>query len=456
MNTAIASFRARVSALFGDALVRQLTSGSLWSLIIKVASAGLTYIMFVLISQSMDASEFGRFGFGFNLGTFLAVVASAGLHTAILRWIPEYNAQGRPDESRQALRWSIAVTVFVGLTLTIIAASAVAALRDIPEKAFIFAGLCLILPVACAELFASALRAKGSVIRSQLPRDVLWRLAGIGVAAIALLRGQPSSAVETLLWLAAILMLFVAPQIVLLRHDLVAKDVPIWPDKVLAWHWSSQLGPYWGISVIYASTQYVDVLLVGAFVTAEDAGAYFAASRTASLCALMLVASNMVSAPLISGAFHSGDKHKLQRILRVVSACISVPTILIVMVLITVGKPLLALFDRSFVSAYPAFIVLAVAHGINGICGPMSYVLQLTGHGRNNLIIIAGSYAVGIAAQLLLIPEFGTIGAAWGSGGAIVLWSMLSWYYCRRYLGIDPTMISLMPFGAANRVGTNE
>ena len=452
MITVIASFRARISALFGDALVRQLTSGSLWSLIIKVASAGLTYIMFVLISQSMTASEFGRFGFGFNLGTFLAVVASAGLHTAILRWMPEYDAQGHPDKSRQALRWSIAVTLMAGLVLLAVAALFVAALQHIPEKAFIFAGLCLILPVAFAEFFASALRAKGSVIWSQLPRDVLWRLAGIGLAGVAIYRSEPSSAVETLFWLSAILLLFMVPQIILLWRELVEKDGRTWPDKALAREWSSQLGPYWGISVIYASTQYVDVLLVGTFLTAEDAGAYFAASRTAGLCALMLVASNMVSAPLISGAFHSGNKNKLQRILRVVSACISVPTVLIVTGLVIVGKPLLALFDSSFVTAYPAFVVLAVAHGINGICGPMSYVLQLTGHGRNNLIIIAGSYAVGIAAQVMLIPNFDMVGAALGSGGSIILWNLISWFYCRRYLGIDPTIISLMPLGPANKV----
>lgn len=444
MITAIASFRARISALFGDALVRQLTSGSLWSLIIKVASAGLTYIMFVLISQSMNASEFGRFGFGFNLGTFLAVVASAGLHTAILRWMPEYDAQGQPDKSRQALRWSILVTAIVGLALTVAGALVLAVLREITDKAFIFAGLCLILPVVFAEFLASALRARGSVVWSQLPRDVLWRFAGMGLAGISLYRAQPTSAAETLLTLAAILLLFLMPQIFLLRRDLVAKDAIFWPDKALAREWSSQLGPFWGIAVIYASTQYIDVLLVGALLSSEDAGAYFAASRTAGLCALMLVASNMVSAPLISSAFHSGDTVKLQRILRVVAICISVPTIFIVAGLIIIGRPLLALFDPAFVSAYPTLIVLGIAHGINGICGPMSYVLQLTGHARNNLVIIGSSYALGVGMQIVLMPNYGIVGAAWGSGGAIVIWNVASWFYCRHNLGVDPTVLSLV------------
>jgi O-antigen/teichoic acid export membrane protein len=370
-------------------------------------------------------------------------VASAGLHTAVLRWVPEYEAQARPDDGRRALRWAFGLTTASAIMLMGSAAIVVAALSGVAEKAFIFAGICLVLPMVVAELLASALRAKGSVIWAQLPRDVLWRLAGIGLAVFAIVRAQPSSAAAALMWLAILLAIVIVPQVAMIWHELAAKEGALWPDKALARNWAAQLWSYWGIAVIYASTQYVDVLLVGTFLSSQDAGAYFAASRTASLCALMLVASNMVSAPLISGAFHAGDMVKLQRILRVISVCISVPTIFIAAGLVIGGKPLLSLFDPGFVFAYPALVVLALAHGLNGICGPMSYVLQLTGHARMNLIIIAGSYAVGIVLQIVLMPIYGVTGAAIGSGGAIVMWNIISWVYCRSQLKVDPTLIAL-------------
>jgi hypothetical protein len=61
MASASIPLRERVTALLGDALIMKLAGGSFWSLAIKVSSAGLTYLMLVLIARSMNAAEFGRF-----------------------------------------------------------------------------------------------------------------------------------------------------------------------------------------------------------------------------------------------------------------------------------------------------------------------------------------------------------------------------------------------------------
>lgn len=445
MRAALAAARTRLSAGLANELTRRIASGSLWSLIIKVTSAGFTYAMLALLARAMSTMEFGRFGFAFSLASFLGVVASLGLHTGILRWLPEYEAQGEQAEARRALRWSTAWSLAAGVAvaLAVVLVSAVAPLRG--PRAFLFAGALLVVPLVLAEFVGSALRARGSVIWSQLPRDVLWRLAVLLFVAAVLWRGGSMTAVGGLFLVTVVLIMLIMPQFLLLRAEYRAPDTPRWASTSNVRTWRAQSLAYWGTAVIYASTQYVDTVLVGAFVSTDQAGAYFAAARTASLTALMLVASNMVSAPLISSAYYAGDRRRLDQVLRLVALFISLPTLVVVAVILLAGHQLLALFDPAYVSTYPVLVVLVLANAFNGLCGPMGYVLMLTGHGRTNLRIMSVAYATGLALQVVLLATIGVLGAAIGSSAAIVLWNVACRRVALRRVGVDPTVLSLLP-----------
>ena len=80
-------------------LLRTGLSKSLVSLVIKVATAGLTYGMYVILSRSMGLAEYGYFAFGLSLATILSIGANYGQQTAILRYWPEAMVVGRPQEA---------------------------------------------------------------------------------------------------------------------------------------------------------------------------------------------------------------------------------------------------------------------------------------------------------------------------------------------------------------------
>ncbi len=85
-------------------LLRSGLSKSLVSLVIKVATAGLTYLMYVILSRLMGITEYGYFAFGLSLATILAIGANYGQQTAILRYWPEEMVAGRPQRALNALR----------------------------------------------------------------------------------------------------------------------------------------------------------------------------------------------------------------------------------------------------------------------------------------------------------------------------------------------------------------
>ena len=89
------------------------------SLFIKVATAGLTYLMYVVLSRVMGVTEYGYFAFGLSLATILAIGANFGQQTAILRYWPEEMVAGRPQKALEALRSGGAITIIAGLAISL-------------------------------------------------------------------------------------------------------------------------------------------------------------------------------------------------------------------------------------------------------------------------------------------------------------------------------------------------
>jgi len=445
-----------VRRLASDQDVRTLAGGSILTLVIKVCSAGLTYLMFVLFARVMTTQAFGEFSVGFNIGTLFAVFASLGAHVGITRWWPEYLGTERPALAQRVLYWGMKVTLAGSLAATGILALAgfgLTAFWDSEMSYLVFAAL-LVAPIAFAEYFGNALRAQGSVIASQVPKDLAWRIICCLVAIGCSWLLWPMTAWQGLALLSGVLAMLILFQFIYLYRrsgppaSLKAANRDEGEQVAV---WKGTMRPLWGVAVLHAFVQCVDVPIVGIYLSPEAAGEYFAVVRTANLMGLMLVASTMICAPLISKYVHMGDIATLQRLLRVVSLIIAVPTVAAYALVVVLGKWLLGLFDPAFVTGYPALVVLGFGHTLNALCGAVGYTLMLSGHEGTYFRIMVISYAGVLLFQLIAIPTIGIIGAAFGSTIGMIVWNMWARHVAVRQVGIDSTVFCLFIRSKARR-----
>ena len=85
-----------------SALLQSGLRRSVASLGIKLATAGLTYVTYVVLSRTMSPDEYGRFAFGLALATVLAIGAGVGQPMAILRLWSQETVAGRAQEAIKA------------------------------------------------------------------------------------------------------------------------------------------------------------------------------------------------------------------------------------------------------------------------------------------------------------------------------------------------------------------
>ena len=423
-------------------LLRTGLSRSLASLLIKVATAGLTYAMYVVLSRTMGATEYGYFAFGLSLATLLSIGASMGQQTAILRYWPEEEVAGRRDRAVAAVRAGGALVLWASfaLSVAVIAGAIVMSMATPDPVAHIFAAAALILPMAFAEFWSSALRAQGSVWAALSPRDLLWRLVVpllvVGLFAL----GVALTGWGALLMTAAILLLALGLQYLLARR----RGYEIgWGFGPLRAYWREHGGATrWFLigTVIDSAALNADTIFIGLMVDAESAGVYFNAFRTAGLLTLFMFAITLVVAPMVSRHYHAGEMRSAQAITALCAWAGFVFSLAVFGGYVFFGTTVLGLFGAHTESGYWVLILLSVGLLFDAATGPSRIVMMMTGHERAYVRIFGGIMLMGLAVEIAVIPFWGPVGAAAVNAGSRAVATLTIAWWNRRHIGIDTSL----------------
>ena len=426
---------------------------SVGSLGIKMATAGLTYLTYVVLSRTMTVEEYGHFAFGLALATVLAIAASVGQPTAILRLWSQETVAGNRAGAVAAVQAGSMLNILAGLGIALALCLLVflwvmfLPMRDTANH--LYGAAFLVLPMALAEFNSSALRAQGSLWTALVPRDILWRIA-LPVAVLALFSvGVVLSGADALVLAAALLSGMLALQFwgAMRRRYVLSPVVGV-------------VSPYWrqwgGISrwllagaLIETAALNADVILVGLMLNLESSGLYFNAFRTAGLMTLFTFAIELVIAPMIAQHFHAGEMRKAQAIAAMGSAAGFVFSLVVFIVFFGWGDWILSLFGPAYAEGWVVLVLLALGLLFDAATGPSKIVMMMTGHERAYAVIFGGIMGTGLLVQILIIPIYGVIGAAAVNMGARILAQLSIALWCRLRIGLDTSALGFLAIRTA-------
>ena len=436
----------RLERLFGKAIAEKLVGPTFFAFAIKISSAALSYLMLVAFARMLGADDYGKFGVMLNLGIVLSTVIGFGLPTTILRWWPEYLVKNEPAKAAGAMAHSLRLLCWASLLLVVI--GVIASLLGFGTDMFGFRyGAFAVALLAAATIFADflsgALRATERTILAMAPRDIIWRIASPLVAFLAVRATGQASAALAIACAIAVLVVIDVVQTLGLRKVVDAtvhavRPVSDWPA------WRKTLLPIWGAAVLYALIQQLDVVVVSSMLGSAEAGAYFAAQKTANLLGLAMIAGGLVGAPIMAAHFHANRIAELQKFCRMIAIAIAATTLVGVVLEVALGRQLLGIFDPAFAASYPVLMVLCLGYAIDSLSGPNAYMMQVVGLEAPYLRIMLIVYCIVLSLQLTLIPHFGAIAAAGANAFGTCLWNVAAIWLLRRKVGVDPSILSLL------------
>lgn len=434
-----------VQKLAGSGLATRLLGSGSAALIIKVASAGTSYLMLVAFANLLGPEDYGFFGYILNLSILLSAVFGLGLPTAIMRFWPTHMERGETALARGAVFSSLRALTIATALLTLM--GVLLRLMGIMSselgfaEAWVFTAL-LAGTFAFADYLSGALRAQGNTIWALAPRDIFWRIAAPAVALTIFVATGTSDARSAIFSCLAVMVLVCALQIS--KHINLTRLIAGTGERSIDWPtWTKPLLPLWGAGILYALIQQFDVIVVGTLLGPAEAGAYFAAQKTASLLGLVMIAGGMVAAPMMAASFHAGRMDELQRLCRLLAIAIATSTLAGLVMMAILGNFLLSVFDPTYVSAFGVLMVLSFGFAVDAMAGPSAYLMQMTKLEWTYLRVMAIVYALVIVLQITFVPRYGVLAAAAASAFGVVIWNILAVYLLRKEIGIDPSILSV-------------
>ena len=425
------------------------------SLLIKVFGAILSYAMIVAFAHLLSADDYGRFALGLNGAIIIAALVGWGFNTGVMRYWPQQVVAHNPALAKGTVELGYLITFLSSallLILAVVLSSSLSSAFDVGSRGYVITVFFLGGMIAFADFSTNLLRAQGSILASMLPRDVFWRLA---TPAIAYVLSRQAVALDSTLSL--VISAFVLAVLNIWQGTWIRFNVSAFAGSIKAKRdfrsLIPSLLPLWAAAVVYAMIQQFDVVIVGSLLSKADAGSYFAAQKTAQLLSLVLIAGGLATAPHMSALYHAGKFGELQSLCRKLAIAIAGVTLAGFVFLIFAGKLLLSFFDPQFVAAYPVLIAIALGTVVDAVAGPNAYLMQMTKFEGAYLKTLVICYALVIVAQLMLIPRYGSLGAALASACGIVTWNFLAIYILRRKAGLDPSLLAIiMPPRHANKI----
>jgi O-antigen/teichoic acid export membrane protein len=185
-------------------------------------------------------------------------------------------------------------------------------------------------------------------------------------------------------------------------------------------------------------TPQTDVLVVGALLTKDMAGAYGAASQLAALVGFGVGAVGAIGMPMIAQLYAEGKREDLARLIRHysrINLAVSVPVLAVIAVL---GGRLLGAYGKEFAVAYPVLLILSATQIVNAAVGVQAgYLLTMTGRERAAGRIVGISALTNLGLTAVLTPWLGIPGAASATLLATITRSVLLARHIRRELDIN-------------------
>lgn len=424
--------------------------GALVTILLRVLSLAAMMISSIVIARLLGPAQFGSYSFVLSIVAMASLPVQMGIPTLVMRETAAGAALENWARVRGVWYWSgRAAIVTSTLTLAVLTGALVIigiAKGGLESGAIFYSALPLVPLLGLAEIRGSALNGLKRIVAGTLP-DKILRPLGLAVAliGISMLMPIPVTATTAMMTHSVIALLtFLLGGWLLLRARPAAMvsatgletDGPAWIRTIL---------PIALIGGLQTISHNVDLLMLGLFRSDEEVGVYKVALSASNLTIFGLTALSFYVQPYIVHFHATGDWRKLQRATSMGATGALMLALPLVLVFCLFPAGILSfLFGDAFAAGASPLVILVLAQLGNAAFGFTGMLLPVLGLEKYALYAFVISTSLNIAGNLILIPAYGTVGAAIATGFSVLVWNFACWIVIYRKLNIDATVFGFL------------
>ena len=407
---------------------------------INAVGMALAYASHVLFAKWLGLQQYGYYVYALAWLNVLCIVAQMGFNTSTIRITAELRAQNSNNAIFGLSAFSTQVVLFAGTIILVFGGTLMVMVSDLIEQDQIWT-LSIMLPlvVALSLLYQRMAMLQGyeHVAHAQSYLEIVRPVLLIAVMAALTQFMTVNAPVAMMVNLAVTAVTFVAAAISVNRLMNVVSRATV-QREFRSREWLSVSLPYLAIGGLTVVMQQSDVLMLGTMLGGVAVGLYVPALKLSQLILFPMLAIRSRAAPQLARLFAENNLNELQRQMNITTLVSGLTGLVLVIALIWQRETVLSLFGAEFIESAPAVVVLTLGMGMFALTGGVEVFLIFGPFERVTMLIYALVLSVNIVLNLILIPSFGFLGAAYATTATVVLRGIISTYVVWRFTGILP------------------
>ncbi len=410
---------------------------------------GLFFLSQVIIARCLGLECFGLYALGFTLVKICEIFARLGLNNGGMRFVSIYK-DSNPAKLKAAVISATGISllngILIGAILYFLSANISTSIFHKPELQKPLQLFALGMPfIASMTVVSSLLRGFHTMKYTVYMRDVIQPVGNIILIICFYLAGFELPGV-----ISAFILSHLAALIIGFFY--LNKLFPNFKARGIKANYEIKELILYSIPLLFVGflhylLLWTGTLMLGLLGSVKDVGIYRAASQLPSLMTIFLVATNSIYAPLAANLYQNGQMQRLSSIFKTTTRWVTYVTIPIFIFLVFSSKEVMMIFGKQYVeNGFIVLIILSFGQIVNCITGGVGWTLNMTGRQNLELINCLAMFTLNIILNLILIPQYGVIGAAVASGLSIIIINLVRVIIVKSCYGMHPFSSALAKY----------
>ncbi len=438
-----------------DSHTIDVVRGSSVAFAVRVTGWLCAYGFALILAHAYGAWAVGIYSLALAVLTVTSLPASLGFRVSILRFVPEYLAQGKGSELlflyRRMLQAVVPVSVLFGALIFVFAGVLAERVFGNPSyvSALRIAGT--IVPFFTIGMMnVEAVRGFKNLALSESLRDIC--IPVVAITVLLLLREHARTTILPIVSHAAGVGVMLTLSTIYLIQRLRglqkkgSREAPMGTLEMVKISLPMMLGE---LSTILMGR--IDTVMLGMLAATEQVGLYAVVFKIGVLPGFIPAAVATIMAPKSSALHWSGKHDELKRLIRLSSGLMFWSSGPVLVLLVLAPRFWLGLFGAEFTAGAPALVLVAFCPFVVAASGFVGTFLNMSGKQNVYRNIIVTAVVLNVLLNYFFIPAFGVTGAAVASLVTTLFWNLTGVIYVRRVFGIN--MLYFLPQGSHPKTG---